>query len=166
MGANMTERAGPAVDCGGGFLRRWFGLALIAPALVLAAAAPAPADDAVEVAALIAAGDAGAGEAVFKKCRACHEIGEGAKNKVGPRLTGVIGRPAGSIDGFEYSNGVEGAAEKGLVWGEDTVFAYIADPRAFLREFTGNPKAKAKMTFKLKDEQDRANVIAYLKSFE
>jgi cytochrome c len=46
------------------------------------------------------------------------------------------------------------------------VFAYIADPRAFLRAFTGNPKAKAKMTFKLKDEQDRANVIAYLKSFE
>jgi len=162
----MTERAGPAVDCGAGSLRRWRGLGLVAAALALAATAPASAEGPGETALLVAAGDAGAGETVFKKCRACHEIGEGAKNKVGPRLTGVIGRPAGSIDDFEYSNGVEGAAEKGLVWGEDTVFAYIADPRAFLRAFTGNPKAKAKMTFKLKDEQDRANVIAYLKSFE
>ena len=118
-----------------------------------------------EAAALLEAGQAAAGEAVFKKCKACHEVGPQAKNKVGPQLTGVVGRPAGAVDGFDYSNGITGAAEAGLVWNPEAIFAYIADPRGFLREASGNPRAKAKMTFKLTDANDRANVIAYLASF-
>jgi cytochrome c2 len=112
------------------------------------------------------AGDAGAGATVFKKCMACHQIGPDAKSKVGPVLTGVIGRPAGSFEGFSYGSGMIEAGKMGLVWSEDLVFDYLANPRDFLREYTGNPSAKAKMVFKLGKEEDRRNVISYLKSFD
>jgi len=120
-----------------------------------ATASPAAADGSVE-----------RGATVFNKCKACHEVGEGARNKVGPRLTGVVGRPAGSVDGFQYGSGMAGARGKGLVWDEAALFDYLADPRKFLRAFTGDDKAKAKMPLRLKDEADRRDVIAYLKTFE
>lgn len=113
-----------------------------------------------------AAGDADNGAKVFNKCKACHELGEDAKNKVGPVLTGVIGRPAGSVEGFDYGTGMTKAREMGLVWSEDTIFEYIGDPRKFLRSYTGDKNAKAKMVFKLRKETDREDVIAYLRSFE
>ena len=119
-----------------------------------------------EVAAILAKGDVEAGEKFFKNCDQCHDIGEKVKNKQAPHLNGVIGRPAGSVEEFDYSNGMTGAAEKGLVWDEAKIFAYIADPRGYLREYSGNPKAKAKMPVKYKKEQDRADVIAFLKSIQ
>jgi len=97
---------------------------------------------------------------------ACHQIGPDAQSKVGPVLTGVIGRPAGSFEGFSYGSGMTEAGEMGLVWSEELVFNYLANPREFLREYTGNPSAKAKMVFKLGNEEDRRNVISYLKSFD
>ncbi len=106
------------------------------------------------------------GEQVFRKCTACHKVGPGAKNRTGPVLTGVVGRPAGTYEDFKYSKSMLAAGAAGLVWTEENIFDYIVDPSAFLRIFLDDPKAKAKMTFKLKGEADRQNVIAYLATFE
>jgi len=96
--------------------------------------------------------DAAAGETVFKKCKVCHQIGENAKNMVGPVLNGIVGRAAGTYPGYNYS-----AANKssGITWDEATLH---------------DPKAKVpgtKMTFPgLSSDDDIKNVIAYLKSFD
>ncbi len=103
------------------------------------------------------AGDAAAGADVFKKCRACHQVGPNAKNAVGPVLNGLFGRKSGTIDGFAYSDANKDAGAKGLVWTEATFAKYIEDPRAFM---PGN-----KMAFVgVKDDQDRADLIAFLKT--
>jgi len=107
------------------------------------------------VAAVAAAEDLENGKAVWSKCRACHDIGEGAKNKIGPVLNALIGRKAGTVEGFTYS---EGNKNSGLVW-DDATF----------REYIKNPKAKipnTKMVFVgLSDEQDIDDLLAYLKQF-
>lgn len=101
------------------------------------------------------AADAAAGEKVFNKCKACHAVGEGAKNKVGPELNDLIGRQAGSVEGFKYSRAM---AESGITWNDETIAAYLADPRGYI--------PKNKMAFAgLKKDEDIANVIAYLKTF-
>ncbi|HRK19511.1 MAG TPA: cytochrome c family protein [Hyphomicrobiaceae bacterium] len=100
--------------------------------------------------------DAAAGEDVFKKCKACHDIGEGAKNKVGPQLNGILGRKSGTVEGFNYSDANKAAGEKGLVWTEAELDKYLLDPRAYM---PGNKMAFAG----LKDEQDRKDLIAYIK---
>ena len=100
--------------------------------------------------------DAAAGEKVFAQCRACHQIGETAKNLIGPKLNGVIGRKAGSVEGFAYS-----AANKnsGLTWDEATFTDYIHDPRAKI--------PGTKMTFAgLKNEQQIKDLLAYLEQFD
>ena len=100
----------------------------------------------------LAEGDAAAGEKVFKKCKACHIIDK-EKNRLGPHLIGIIGREAGSIDGFKYSKAMQ---EAGITWDETTIDEYLADPKGYV--------PKNKMAFPgLKKEKDRANVIAYLK---
>lgn len=105
------------------------------------------------------AGDVEAGENVFKKCRACHKIGEGAKNGVGPMLTDFIGVEVASVEGFKYSKAFMEKKEEGLVWTVEALDAYLLKPRDFV--------PKTKMTFAgLKKEEDRANVIAYLASLE
>jgi cytochrome c2 len=99
------------------------------------------------------------GADVFKKCRACHDLGPGAKNKVGPLLNGIIGRPAGTIEGFNYSAANKDAGSKGLVWTEEVMFKYLEAPLSFM--------PGTKMAFAgLKDAQDRKDVIAYLKKFD
>jgi cytochrome c len=104
------------------------------------------------------AGSAEAGEAVYKQCRACHEVGPGAKSKVGPALNEIIGRKAGTVEGFNYSQANKAAGEKGLIWTETELAVYLADPRKFM---PGN-----RMAFVgVKDGQDRADLIAYLKRF-
>lgn len=118
-----------------------------------------------------AGGDAAKGEIVFKKCMICHRVGEGAKNMVGPVLNNVIGRKAGTADGFSYSPLNKHSGENGLVWDEEKIFAYLPDPNAFLKKFltdAGKPDLATgltKMTFRLAPEQDRRDVIAYLKTF-
>ncbi len=101
-------------------------------------------------------GDAEAGERVFNQCKACHQVGERAKNRVGPTLNGVVGRAAGSVEGFRYSNVL---SESGLSWDEETLAAYLADPRGFL---AGNKMAFAG----LRSDEDIANVIAFLASYD
>jgi len=118
-----------------------------------------------------AEGDPAKGEVVFKKCMTCHRIGDGAKNATGPVLNGVIGRQAGTYPDFKYSALNHAAGENGLIWNEETIFAYLPDPTAFLKKFltdAGKPdlaKGTTKMAFKLPKEQDRLDVIAYIKQF-
>ncbi|CUA87919.1 cytochrome c family protein [Chelatococcus daeguensis] len=102
-----------------------------------------------------AAGDAKAGERVFLKCRACHQVGEKAKNVVGPELNGLFGRTAGTAPGYSYS---EANKASGIVWDEANFREYIADPRAKI--------PGTKMVFAgLKKEQEVDDLVAYLKTF-
>jgi len=113
----------------------------------------------------LAEGDAVVGEKLFKKCSTCHTVGSDAKHKQGPILNGVIGRVAGSLEEFKYGKSIKAAGESGLVWDEDLIFDYLANPKKFLGAYLGNKKAKSKMNFKLKKEDDRRNLIAYLATF-
>ena len=98
-----------------------------------------------------AAGDASKGKRVFNKCKACHVFEEG-KNRVGPTLHKIIGRTAGSLDGFKYSKAMK---ESGIVWDEQTIAAYLADPKGYIK---GN-----RMSFAgLRKQKDIDNVIAYI----
>jgi len=107
----------------------------------------------------LADGDAAAGEKVFRKCKACHMVGDGAKNRVGPELNGIVGRTAGSADGFKYSKAMMAKNAEGMVWTEAEIDAFVTKPKDFL--------PGTKMSFPgLKKEDDRANVIAYLKTFQ
>jgi cytochrome c len=105
---------------------------------------------------LASAQDAANGEDVFKKCRACHQVGETAKNLVGPVLNGLFGRTSGTVEGFNYSDANKAAA---TVWDEKNFAAYIQDPRAAM---PGNKMAFAG----LKDEKDVADLIAFLQQFD
>ena len=99
-----------------------------------------------------------AGEKVYKKCKSCHQVGEGAKNRVGPQLNGVVGGAAGAVEGFKYSNPMVEKAAGGLVWTEDNLHAFLEKPKDFV--------PKTKMSFGgLKDASDRDAVIAYLRQF-
>ncbi len=99
-----------------------------------------------------------AGEKVFKKCKACHQVGEGAKDRAGPQLNGVMGRAAGSVEGFKYSKALKAKADEGLVWNEETISAFLANPRGYMKG--------TKMGFAgLKSEEDQAAIAAYLSSF-
>ena len=110
--------------------------------------------------AALAEGDAKKGEKVFKKCKACHQVGEKAKNKVGPVLNGIVGRKIASIEDFKYSKAFKKKAEEepDFVWTEENISTYLTKPKKFIK---GNKMAFAG----LKKEKDRNNVIEYLKTF-
>jgi len=135
---------------------------MIAGILAAAALMPAPVQ--------AQSGDAVKGEQVFKKCMTCHRVGDGAKNMVGPMLTGVIGRKSGTIEGFAYSTLNKKAGENGLVWTEALIFDYLVDPNAFLKKFLESKGVKeasnTKMVLKLPSESERRDVIAYLAKFK
>jgi len=101
-----------------------------------------------------AEGDVAAGEKVFNRCHACHTIEEGAGPKQGPNLFGVYGRTAGTAPpGTLHSDAL---AESGIVWDETTLTEWLKGPRKFVKG--------AKMIFQLSNDQDIADVIAYLKA--
>lgn len=101
------------------------------------------------------AGDAVAGEKIFKRCMACHMVGENAKTRVGPVLNGLIGRKAGTYEGFKYT---EANKNSGLVWDEATLATYLKNPRATI--------PGTSMTFPgIKKDQEIDDLIAYLKQF-
>lgn len=96
-----------------------------------------------------------AGERLFSQCKTCHEVGEGARHKIGPHLDGIIGRTAGSLDGFKYSNAMREAGEGGLVWDKETLGSYLEKPRSFIK---GN-----RMSYRgMSDPADRATLIEWL----
>lgn len=106
-----------------------------------------------------AQGNAESGEDVFKKCRACHLVGEGAKDTVGPQLNGVIGRKAGTSETYKtYSDNMKELGAKGTVWDDANLDNYLTNPKTLVPQ--------GKMAFPgLKDKADRDDVIAYLKKF-
>jgi len=100
--------------------------------------------------------DLAAGEQSFKKCQACHRVGEGAKNLVGPELNGLDGRKAGGVEGYSYT---EANKNSGITWDEKTFLEYINDPRAKI--------PGTKMVFAgIKSENEKAALWAYLKQFD
>ena len=100
--------------------------------------------------------DISAGERSFAKCRACHQVGEGARNLVGPELNGLIGRHSGAVEGYSYSNANKSS---GLTWDEATFAEYIKDPRARI--------PGTKMIFVgIKNEKEIKDLIAFLKQFD
>ncbi len=105
-----------------------------------------------------AQGNAEQGESIFRKCRACHDIGEGAKHKVGPALTNIVGRKAASIDGYPFSSDLRALGSKGFVWSDANLDKYVENVKSVV--------ANGKMVFPgVRDEQDRKDLIAYLKKF-
>lgn len=105
--------------------------------------------------AAFADGDAVAGAKVFRKCAACHVVDE-AKNRVGPHLVDIVGRPVASVDGYKYSNAMTSHADEVPEWTEEALDAYLRDPRGVVKG--------TKMAFAgLKKDEEVANVIAYLK---
>lgn len=122
------------------------------------AAAPAIEEPATQVAAIDEALVA-SGAKVFRKCKACHQIGEGAKHRTGPILNDLFGRVAGSVEGFKYSKPMIAAGEGGLVWNAETIATYLIKP--------GNMVKGTKMAFAgLRKEEDRLALIAYLRSMQ
>ena len=115
--------------------------------------------------------DATKGKQTFNQCMACHRIGPDAKALVGPPLTDVVGRKAGSYAGFSYSNLMKSAGEAGLVWSNDEIMAYLVNPTSYLKKYlTDHGKAdqatgSSKMVYMLANEDQRKNVIAYVDTF-
>lgn len=106
-----------------------------------------------------AEGDAKKGKKIFNKCKACHAVGEKAKNKVGPVLNGVIGAAAGQNPDFKYSKALLAKAEEGLVWDEAALAAFLTKPKEFM--------PGTKMSFAgLRKESEIADVLAYIASAE
>ena len=105
-----------------------------------------------------AEGDPAKGEKVFKKCKICHAVGEGAKKKIGPPLNNIIDAKAGTQEGFKYSKSIVELGEGGLTWSTEQLDAYLEKPKKMI------PKGKMKFPG-LKKESDRADVIAYLMTF-
>lgn len=120
---------------------------LLAIALLAASAFEAAASDAVE-----------RGAELFKACKSCHQVGEGAKNSVGPVLNGVFGRRAGTVEGVRYSDDMIRAGENGLTWNNETLDVYLENPRNLI--------SLTRMQFRgIPDAGDRRDLIAYLRTF-
>ncbi|MCS6890015.1 MAG: cytochrome c family protein [Rhodovarius sp.] len=124
----------------------------IKTALVAALLAAAPI-----MPALAQEGDVEAGQRVFAQCRACHTINEGGRNGVGPNLWNVYGRPAGQVPGFRYSSALQQAAQQGLVWNEENLRRYLANPRDLI---PGGSMAFAG----IRNPEQLTNVIAYMRA--
>lgn len=136
-----------------------FNAAIIATGVVLATSGFAFAQDATK------------GKSTFNQCAACHRIGPDAKPLVGPPLTDVIGRKAGTYPGFAYSSLMKDAGEAGLVWNEQEIVDYLVNPSAYLKKYlTDHGKAaqatgSSKMVYMLANEGQRKNVVAYVATF-
>ncbi|HRY23917.1 MAG TPA: cytochrome c family protein [Geminicoccaceae bacterium] len=122
-----------------------FSVALLLAGVVLAISTPVKAND----------GDPEAGKKVFRQCQACH-VADKEQNRVGPHLVGIIGRPAGAVEDFKYSDAM---ANSGIVWDETTITEYLANPKEYI---PGN-----KMVFAgLRKPEQIQDVIAYLESLD
>ena len=117
--------------------------------------------------AAFAEGDAAAGESVFNRCKSCHGIVDGDDvivrgGRTGPNLFGVIGRTAGTYEGFRFGDDIVAAGAAGLVWTEEELYEYVQDPTGYLSAYLDDASARGKMTFKLRAGGE--DVAAYLAS--
>ncbi|MGB0411830.1 MAG: c-type cytochrome [Pikeienuella sp.] len=98
------------------------------------------------------------GADVFKKCKACHKVGEDAKHRTGPHLNGLFGRTAGVTEGFKYSKAMKRMGADGLVWDHEKLDLFIENPKTLV--------SGTNMKFRgIKDADDRADVIAFLRAY-
>ncbi|MDA7430236.1 c-type cytochrome [Primorskyibacter aestuariivivens] len=105
-----------------------------------------------------ALGDPDKGEKLFAQCKGCHQVGQGAKDRVGPHLNFLFGRRAGAHEGYRYSKDLARAGANGLEWHADTLDIYIENPK--------NLVSGTRMSFRgMKDPEDRADLLAYLRKF-
>lgn len=127
--------------------------------VALSASALADSNEEAEETTYEIAGDAGNGERIFRRCQACHQVGEDAQNGVGPNMNGIVGRAAGAFEDFTYSSALQEKADEGLVWTPEELDAFLTKPRDYL--------PGTKMSFAgLRRDTDREDVIAYLAGFE
>ncbi|MEL6169722.1 MAG: c-type cytochrome [Pseudomonadota bacterium] len=107
---------------------------------------------------MAAQGDASAGERAFGQCKGCHQVGQGAANRVGPHLNLLFGRKAAGLEGFRYSESLERSGASGLEWHADTLDTFLENPKAIA--------SGTRMSFRgIPDAEERADLIAYLRSF-
>lgn len=103
-------------------------------------------------------GDPERGKEVFDQCKGCHQVGQGAKHRIGPHLNGLFGRKAAGLEDFRYSKSFQRAGAGGLEWHIETLNAFLENPRAMT--------SGTRMSFRgIEDATDRADVIAYLRQF-
>lgn len=119
-----------------------------------------------------ASGDAAAGEEQFnRQCVSCHVVADADGNvlagraaKTGPNLYGIAGATPGVVDGFRYGNSIVEYGETGAVWVEENFVSYVMDPTGYLREALDSNRARAKMSYKVRKDEDAINIYAYLAS--
>ncbi len=117
-------------------------------------------------------GDPEAGAEAFSACQSCHvvqndegEVLAGRNGKTGPNLYGVVGRQAGSVEGFRYRDSIVEAGEAGLVWTAENLVPYLQDPNSFLRETLDSNRARSGMAYRVRTEEEAQNLAAFLASF-
>lgn len=124
---------------------------------------------------LAASGDVGAGQSAFKRqCASCHVVKDdegntlaGKRARSGPNLYDMVGNPAGVVEEFRYGKSlVKAGAEAGLIWDEASFVSYVQDPSGYLKTVLDDPRARAKMSFKVRKEQDAIDMYAFLASLE
>ena len=117
-------------------------------------AAPTPASPSASTGVTTTTSEVDKGKRLFAQCKACHQVSAEGRNMTGPNLYGVVGRAAGSVDGFNYSPAM---ANSGVIWTEEALSSYLENPRGFM--------PKNRMAFQgLRKPADRAAVIAYIKA--
>lgn len=116
-----------------------------------------PEAPAVPLGVLLASADAAAGQTAVRKCQSCHNFAEGAGNKQGPELYGIVGRVEGSLAGFAYSDGMLEHQANGDIWSYENLDAFLTSPKTYT--------PGTKMSFGgIKDPVERANILAYLQT--
>lgn len=118
------------------------------------------------------AGDVEAGEAAFNQCQTCHivaneegEVLAGRAGRQGPNLYGVVGRQAGTVEGFRYQAAIVQAGEEGLVWDEENLVPYLLNPQQFLRDTLDDRRARSGMSHRVRAEDQAADIVAFLAQF-
>jgi cytochrome c len=118
-------------------------------------------------------GDAANGEEQFnRQCVACHIVADadgnvlaGRNSRTGPNQYGLVGRSLGSVEGFSYSDGLVALGEAGEVWNEENFVGYVQDPTGWIREKLEDRRARGKMAYQVRAEQDAYDLYAYLATF-
>ena len=119
-------------------------------------------------------GDVAAGETAFnRQCVSCHIVQTpdgttlaGRNARTGPNLWGIAGEAPGAVEGFNFSDGIKALAAAGVVWDEDSFVGYVMNPTGYVRERTGDNRARVMMAFQVRDEQAAHDIWAYLSSLD